>query len=186
MTSLVTAFPLVSLLSLGSCVLTSPGYSWGRKGSEREADPWVLSYPRSCISLLERSHLRAARKQHSKNKQNSGFFFFFGLSRLLEHPASSHKPRGSFLFMLMFNIHGLPYWTPELDFAIEREVQRECRWAVTPGSSEDWRKFLLGHSAAGKFLCVSGSLVELGKWGEGREQVRAGGKGEGRSEPYRV
>lgn len=46
---------------------------------------------------------------------------FFGLS--------SPKPRGSFLFMLMFNIHGLPYWTPELDSAL----QRKRRWAVTPG-----------------------------------------------------
>lgn len=53
----------------------------------------------------------------------------FGLSRLLEQPASSPKPRGSFLFMLMFNIHGLPYWTPELDSAL----QRKRRWAVTPG-----------------------------------------------------
>lgn len=27
--------------------------SRGGKGSEREADPWVLSDPRSCVSLLE-------------------------------------------------------------------------------------------------------------------------------------
>lgn len=87
--------------------------------------------------------------------------------------------------MLMINIHGLPYWTPVLDFAVEREVQRKAD-GLSPqvGSSEEGGKFLLGHSAAGKFLCVwlTGGAW---KWGERRE-VRAGGKGEGRSEPFRV
>lgn len=80
--------------------------------------------------------------------------------------------------MLMINIHGLPYWTPVLDFAVEREVQRKAD-GLSPqvGSSEEgetssWDTVLLESS------CVSGSLVEPGS-GEKEERSEREGRGKG-------